>query len=145
MSNWCPNVKLSFSTLLKGKMFSINKKGRNYQKGVPLSRDLRNHVKELAQDYCFAEVRRRLRISKGADQAAFWLRSSVVHKILNQWERKLPCFLQEVFGGLVYGERFSGASHKGNVSTTFPHCFRRRHGNPRESFPPPNCSPDHRR
>ena len=61
-----PNVKLSFSALLKGKMFSINKKGRNYQKGVPLSSDLRNQVKELAQDYCFSEVGRRLRISKGA-------------------------------------------------------------------------------
>jgi hypothetical protein len=47
-------------------MFSINKKGRNYQKGVPLSSDLRNQVKELAQDYSFSEVGRRLRISKGA-------------------------------------------------------------------------------
>ena len=62
-----PNVKfISFSALLKGKMFSINKKGRNYQKGVPLSSDLRNQVKELAQDYCFSEVGRSLRISKGA-------------------------------------------------------------------------------
>ena len=32
-----PNVKCYFSTLLKGKMFQINKKGKNYQKGVPLS------------------------------------------------------------------------------------------------------------
>ena len=32
-----PNVKFYFSTLLKGKMILINKKGRNYQKGVPLS------------------------------------------------------------------------------------------------------------
>ena len=61
-----PNVKLSFSALLKGKMFSINKKGRNYRKGVPLSSDLQNQVKELAQDYCFSEVGRRLCISKGA-------------------------------------------------------------------------------
>ena len=45
---------------------SINKKGRNYQKGVPLSSSLQNQVKELAQDYCFSEVGRRLRISKGA-------------------------------------------------------------------------------
>jgi len=37
-------------------MLSINKKGRNYQKGVPLSSDLRNQVKELAQDYSFSEV-----------------------------------------------------------------------------------------
>ena len=36
-----PNVKFFFSTLLKGKVFSINKKGRNYQKGIPLSSDLR--------------------------------------------------------------------------------------------------------
>ena len=69
-----PNLKLSFSALLKGKMFSINKKGRNYQKGVPLSSDLRNQVKELAQDYCFSEVGRRLRISKGS-----------VSKIVNQY------------------------------------------------------------
>ena len=39
---------------------------RNYQKGVPLSSDLRNQVKELAQDYCFSEVGSRLCISKGA-------------------------------------------------------------------------------
>ena len=32
-----PNVKFYFSTLLKVKMILINKKGRNYQKGVPLS------------------------------------------------------------------------------------------------------------
>ena len=31
-----PNVNFYFSTLLKGKMILINKKGRNYQKGVPL-------------------------------------------------------------------------------------------------------------
>ena len=31
------NVKFHFSILLKGKMILINKKGRNYQKGVPLS------------------------------------------------------------------------------------------------------------
>ena len=61
-----PNVKLTFSALLKGKMFWINKKGRNHQIGVPISNDLRNQVKELAQDYCFSEVGRRLRISKGA-------------------------------------------------------------------------------
>ena len=39
-----PNVKFYFLTLLKGKMFSINKKGRNYQKGVPLSSDLRRII-----------------------------------------------------------------------------------------------------
>ena len=50
--------------LLKGKMFSINKKGRNCQKGVPLSSNLRNQVKELAQGYSFSEVGRS--ISKGA-------------------------------------------------------------------------------
>ena len=47
-------------------MFSVNKKGRNYQKGVPLSSDLRNQVVELAQHYSFSEVGRRLRLSKGA-------------------------------------------------------------------------------
>ena len=46
-------------TLLKGKMFSMNKKGRNYRKGVPFSSDLRNQVKELAQNYSFPEVGRR--------------------------------------------------------------------------------------
>ena len=34
----CPNVKFYFSKLLKRKMILLNKKGRNYQKGVPLSR-----------------------------------------------------------------------------------------------------------
>ena len=43
-------------TLLKGKMFSMNKKGRNYRKGVPLSSDLRNQVKGLAHNYAFPEV-----------------------------------------------------------------------------------------
>ena len=52
--------------LLKGKIFSINKKGRNYQKGVALSSDLHNQVKELAQGYSFSEVGRRFRIRKGA-------------------------------------------------------------------------------
>ena len=33
----CKKVKFYFSTLLKGKMILINKKGRNYQKGIPLS------------------------------------------------------------------------------------------------------------
>jgi len=47
-------------------MFSVNKKGRNYQKGVPLSSDLRNRVVELAQHYSFSEVGRRLSVSKGA-------------------------------------------------------------------------------
>ena len=42
-------------TLLKGKMFSMNKKGRNYRKGVPLSSDLRNQVNYSA----FPEVGRR--------------------------------------------------------------------------------------
>ena len=32
-----PNVKLYFSTLLKGKRILINKKRRNYQKGVTIS------------------------------------------------------------------------------------------------------------
>ena len=39
-------------------MFSVNKKGRNYQKGVPLSSDFRNQVVELAQHYSFSEVGR---------------------------------------------------------------------------------------
>ena len=47
-------------------MFSVNKKGRNYQKGVPLSSDFRNQVVELAQHYSFSEVGRRLHVSKGA-------------------------------------------------------------------------------
>ena len=37
-----------------GKMFSV-KKGRNYRKNIPLSRDLQNQVKELVQNYYFAE------------------------------------------------------------------------------------------
>jgi len=43
-------------TQVKGKLFSINKKGRINQKGVPLSSNLQNQVKELAQDYSFSEV-----------------------------------------------------------------------------------------
>ena len=43
-------------TLLKGKMFSMNKKGRHYRKGAS---DLRNQIKELAQNYSFPEVGRR--------------------------------------------------------------------------------------
>ena len=50
-----PKCEVLFLTLISAtaqvKMFSINKKGRNYQKGVPLSSDLRNRVKELAQGY----------------------------------------------------------------------------------------------
>ena len=42
-----PNVKFYFSTLLKGKMFLINKKGKNYQKGVPLSTICRINWKNL--------------------------------------------------------------------------------------------------
>ena len=44
------------TSLLEGKMFSMNKKGRNYRNGIPLSSDLWNQVKELAQNYSFPEV-----------------------------------------------------------------------------------------
>ena len=54
-----PTCEVNFSALLKGKMFSVNKKGRNCRKRVPLSSDLRNRVKELAQSYSFPEVGRR--------------------------------------------------------------------------------------
>ena len=37
----------------------MNKKGRNYRTGVPLSSDLRNQAKELAQNYYFPEVGQR--------------------------------------------------------------------------------------
>jgi len=47
-------------------MFSTNKKGINYQKGVPLSSDLRNQMKKFGQDYSFSEVGRGLHISRGA-------------------------------------------------------------------------------
>ena len=47
-------------------LFSVNKKGRNYQKGVPLSSDFGNQVIELAQHYSFSEVGRRLHVRKGA-------------------------------------------------------------------------------
>lgn len=67
-----PNLKLCNS--IEGSMFSVKKKGRNYQEGVPLSSDLRNQVKELAQDHSFSENGRRLRISK-----------SVVSKIVKQY------------------------------------------------------------
>lgn len=54
-------------------MIFVNKNGRN-PKGVPLSSDLRNQVKELAQNHPFSEVGQRLRISK-----------SVVSKIVKQY------------------------------------------------------------
>ena len=43
------NVKFYSSTLLKGKMILINKKGRNYQKGVPLSTICRIKWKNLSR------------------------------------------------------------------------------------------------
>ena len=95
-----PNVKLSFSALLKGKMFSINKKGRNYQKGVPLSSDLRNQVKELVQDYCFSEAGRRLRISKGAVSnivKQYNLNGSTAPKKLNLFEQFLSVLSTTLF------------------------------------------------
>ena len=47
-------------------MVSMKKKGRNYQNSVSLASNLRNQVKEFAQDYSFSEVGRRLRINRGA-------------------------------------------------------------------------------
>ena len=58
-----PNVKFYFSTPLKGKMVLINKKGRNYQKGVPLSTICRIKWKTLGRiilSQYFSEVGRRL-------------------------------------------------------------------------------------
>ena len=43
-------------------MFTINKYGRNFKPGVPLSRDLRNEAIELAAEFPIREVGRRLRI-----------------------------------------------------------------------------------
>ena len=54
----CPTVKFYFSTLLKGKMILINKKGRNYQ--CTTFNDLWNQVKERGKDYSFSEFGRRL-------------------------------------------------------------------------------------
>ena len=54
-----PKVKFYLSTLLKGKMFLISKKGKNCQKGVSLS--TRNRVKELVQDYAFSKAGRSLK------------------------------------------------------------------------------------
>ena len=44
-----PTVKVYFSTLFKGKMILINKKGRNYKKGVPLSTICRIKWKNLSR------------------------------------------------------------------------------------------------
>ena len=61
-----PNVKFYLSTLISAtaqREDVFNQQERtNYQKGVPLSSDLRNQEKELAQNYSFSEVR----INKGA-------------------------------------------------------------------------------
>ena len=92
------NVKFYFLTLLKGKMFSINKKGRNYQEGVLLSSYLRNQVKELAQDYSFSEIGQRLRISKGAVSKIikqYNLTGSMAPKRLNDVRTVLKCTLQD--------------------------------------------------
>ena len=53
-------VKFYFSTLLKGKMILINKKGRNYQKGVPLSTICGIKWKNLRRIILSSEVGRRL-------------------------------------------------------------------------------------
>ena len=54
-----------FGTAQREDVFNQQER-KKYQTGVPLSNDLHNQVKELAQDYCFSQVGRRLRISKGA-------------------------------------------------------------------------------
>ena len=93
-----PNVKFYLSALLKGKMFSINKKGRNYQKGVPLSSHMRNQVKELAQGYCFSEVGRRLRSRKGAVSKIvkqYNLTGSTAPKKLNHVRTVPKCTFQD--------------------------------------------------
>ena len=79
-------------------MFSVNKKGRNYQKGVPLSSDLRNQVVELAQYYSFSEVGRRLRVSKGAVSnivKRYNLTGSTVPKKLNHVRTVPKCTFQD--------------------------------------------------
>ena len=93
-----PNVKFYFSTLLKGKTFSIDEKERNYQIGVPLSSDLQNQVKELAQDYSFSEVGRRLCISKGAVSKIvkqYNLTGSTAPKKLNHVRTVPKCTFQD--------------------------------------------------
>jgi len=58
-------VKFYFSTAQREDVFN-QQETKHYKKGVPLSSDLRNQVNELAQNYSFSEVGRRLRINKNA-------------------------------------------------------------------------------
>ena len=75
-------------------MLSIKKKGGNYQKGVPLSSDLRNQVKQLAQNYCFSEVWRKLRISRGAV-------SKIVKQFLSVLDKTLFCWCKQEISPLL--------------------------------------------
>ena len=99
MSNvWVSGVELwsfpaqmwSFAT--DRDMFSVNKKGRNYQKGV------RNQVVELAEHYSFSEVGWRLCFSKGAvSNIVKWynLTESTVPRKLNHVRTVPKCTFQD--------------------------------------------------
>ena len=79
-------------------MFSVNRNGRNYQKDVPLSSDLRNQVVELAQHYSFSEVGQILRISMGAVSnivKRYNLTGSTDHKKLNHVRTVPKCTFQD--------------------------------------------------
>ena len=79
-------------------MFSVNKKGRNCQKGVPLSSDFWNQVVELAQHYSFSEVGRRLHVSKGTVSNIFKrynLTGSTAPKKLNHVRTVPKCTFQD--------------------------------------------------
>ena len=80
--------------------FTINKFGRNFKQGAPLSSDLRNQLKvaELVQLHSYREVGRGLRsdakrVSKAVEQ--FWESGSTAPKPLNQTRTASKCIFQD--------------------------------------------------
>ena len=81
----------------KGRCFQSTRK-EEISNRCPTSTDLHNQVKELAQDYCFSEVGRRLRISKGAVSKIvkpYNLTGSTAPKKLNHVRTVPKCTFQD--------------------------------------------------
>ena len=90
----CQTLKFSGP---KGRCFQSTRK-EEISNRCPTSTDLHNQVKELAQDYCFSEVGRRLRISKGAVSKIikpYNLTGSTAPKKLNHVRTVPKCTFQD--------------------------------------------------
>ena len=83
-------------------MFSINKYGRNFKPGIPLSKDFRNDVIQMAAMRPISEICRRYRIN-----------SSTVHKYTKQYHETSTHFQE------------STSEHQANCSSVIP-CYWRR-------------------